>query len=89
MVSPEELARARVVKARHEQELLQKANVVGIGVGIDDEDSEEFRPVLVVNVTHKVPWDELAPADRIPKELDGVPVEVEAVGRLRAHRRGG
>ncbi len=88
MISPEELERVRSVKRRYEQDLLQKANVVGVGIGLDDEDSEELQPVLVVNVTHKVSWHDLAPADRIPKRLEGVSVEVEAIGHPRARRRG-
>jgi len=71
------LARVRDVKAQYENALLRKANVVGVGVG--------FRPetrdlALVVNVTHKVPLSDLQPDDRIPDEIDGVPVRVRAVG---------
>lgn len=83
----EDIERVRAVKKEYETELLRKANVVGVGIALDDERSDELQPVLVVNVTHKVAWDELAPTDRVPKELDGVPVEVEAIGHVRAHHR--
>lgn len=86
MVSQERIEHVRTVKKRHEAALLQKANVVGVGIGLDDEASDELVPVIIVNVTHKVPWHELASVDRVPKELEGVPVEVEAVGHLRAQR---
>jgi len=89
MITQEGLERARAVKKKYEAELLQKANVVGVGIGLDDETSDELEPVLVVNVTHKVAWNELAPEDRIPKELDDVPVEVEAIGHVRARYRDG
>jgi hypothetical protein len=79
----EDIERVRAVKKEYETELLRKANVVGVGIALDDERSDELQPVLVVNVA----WDELAPTDRIPKELDGVPVEVEAIGHVRAHHR--
>ena len=39
---------------------------------------------LVVMVRRKVPEDPLAPGDRIPSEIDGVPVDVQEVGTLRA-----
>src|SRR3989304_5844041 len=39
---------------------------------------------LVVMVNKKVPDAELAPHELIPKELDGIPVDVLEVGDLRA-----
>jgi hypothetical protein len=38
----------------------------------------------VVSVTEKLPVDQLNPEDVIPRELEGVPVDVQAVGTLRA-----
>lgn len=83
-------ARIRAVKKRHESMLLRKANVVGVGIGLRHCQGEPTgEPVLVVNVTHKVPLAELAPKDRIPRELDGIPVDVQAVGRPRAEQETG
>ncbi len=85
------LEKARLVKIHHEARLMRKANVVGVGLSVQRREGEEGEEetaaqeiVLVVNVTHKVPLDSLAPEDRIPKELDGVPVKVEAIGHPRA-----
>ncbi|MGC9400335.1 MAG: hypothetical protein ACP5HM_14530 [Anaerolineae bacterium] len=86
MVSEREMEHALAVKRRHEDALMRKANVVSIGLALDEPFSDEAHPVIVVNVTHKVPWEDLAPADRIPRELEGVPVEIEAVGKLRAQQ---
>lgn len=79
------LERIRSVKARHEAELLHKRNVVGVGVGkrqvggqITDQDC------LIVMVERKVPLEELASQDRIPSEIEGVCVDVQAVGRIKA-----
>jgi hypothetical protein len=36
-------------------------------------------------VTHKVPLDQLAPEDVIPSEIDGVSVDVQEVGDVKAH----
>jgi hypothetical protein len=35
-------------------------------------------------VEQKVPLDQLAPEDRIPSELDGVPVDVQETGTFEA-----
>ncbi|MDY0018543.1 MAG: hypothetical protein RBT47_00930 [Anaerolineae bacterium] len=85
------LEKARLVKIHHETWLMRKANVVGVGLGVQPREEEEGKEeaatqqvVLVVNVTHKVPLESLAPEDRIPEELEGVPIKVEAVGHPRA-----
>jgi hypothetical protein len=79
------MEKLRAVKARHESELLRKANVVGVGIGFRKHRGEMTRePSIVVSVTYKVPAWALNPEDRIPRELDGVPVDVQAVGQLRA-----
>ncbi len=84
MASEKKLERVRAIKRRHEAELMRKAYVVGVGIGLDDETSDELKPVIIVSVTHKVHRRDLAPADRVPKELEGVPVEVEAIGHPKA-----
>jgi hypothetical protein len=81
----DELERLRAVKAIHETDLMRKANVVGVGVGLRQHAGEQIaEPVIVVSVTHKVPLSQLHPRDVIPQELDGVPVDVQAVGKLQA-----
>jgi|GEM_PF-287207 len=75
-----DLQQAQKVKERYERELLSKANVVGVGIGLRGTVTREGSVSVIVNVTHKVPLQALAPADRIPDELDGVPVKVEAIG---------
>lgn len=78
-------ARASQVREAHQGELLAKANVVGVGVGLRTRGGTHTREVvLVVMVTQKLPRRMLAEADLIPGEIDGVPVDVQAVGELRA-----
>jgi hypothetical protein len=85
MVQDEELERLRVVKATYEANLMRKANVVGVGIGLRQREGKPTgEPAIVVSVTHKVPPSQLAPDDVIPRELEGIPVDVQAVGRLRA-----
>jgi len=85
MIEDWELDRLRVVKAAYEADLMRKANVVGVGIGLQQrEGAPTGEPAIIVSVTHKVPFSQLAPSDVIPRELEGVPVDVQAVGRLQA-----
>ena len=80
------LERAQAVRRAHEHELLAKANVVGVGVGLLQKGGIRTGAVaLVVMVKQKLPQAQLAPGDVIPAEIDGVPVDVQEVGRIRAH----
>lgn len=84
-ISEEQLERLRRVRTRHESELMQKANVVGVGIGFRRRGGKPTdEPAIVVSVTHKVPRSMLDARDVVPRQLDGVPVDVEAVGSLRA-----
>lgn len=81
----QDLARVRAVKAAHEHALLRKANVVAVGVGLRRRRGKPTGELaIIVSVTRKVPRAELAPEDIIPSELEGVPVDVQAVGELKA-----
>ena len=85
-MSEEVLARIRAVKTAHEKELMKKANVVGVGIGLrrkENRISDEI--AIIVSVTRKVHWRTLDPDDIIPTELDGVPVDVQEIGFLQAH----
>lgn len=85
MSEPEALARIQEVKRRWEGALLRKANVVAVGIGYRQRGGRLTDELcLVVSVRRKVPPDELRPEDRIPAEIEGVPVDVQEVGPLRA-----
>jgi hypothetical protein len=85
MARIDELKRLQAVKAEHEADLMRKANVVGVGIGFRQQEGKSTRqPAIVVSVTEKLPVDLLNPEDVIPRELEGVPVDVQAVGTLRA-----
>jgi hypothetical protein len=84
-MSEKTIQQAVAIKARHEARLMQKANVVGVGVGFREQGGKLTDQVaLVVNVTHKLPRDQLAPEDLIPAEIEGVPVDVRETGEIRA-----
>jgi hypothetical protein len=81
------LKHLKAVKASHEADLMRKANVVGVGIGFRQRAGKlTDEPAIVVSVTHKVPASRLSPSEKIPHELEGVPVDVQAVGTLRALR---
>lgn len=77
---------ARAVKAAHQDNLMRKANVVGVGVGVRQRDGDYTNEIaLIVFVRQKVPRDQLAREDRVPKAIDGVPVDVQQIGTVRVH----
>jgi hypothetical protein len=85
MIMDSEWDRLRAVKAAYEADLMRKANVVGVGIGFRQRQGKPTgEPAIVVSVTHKVPSYQLDSSDIIPSELEGVPVDVQAVGELRA-----
>jgi hypothetical protein len=85
MSQDELMARAMAVQNKYTDELMRKANVVGVAVGFAQEGSQPTsEPALVVMVNKKVPWEQLAPDDRIPRLLDGVRVDVQEVGEITA-----
>ena len=78
--------KVKAVKRAHEDELMAKANVVGVGVGLSEKGGVRTRSVaLVVMVSQKVPRSQLAAEDIIPAQIEGVPVDVQEVGEIRAH----
>lgn len=73
------------VQKKYGDELMAKANVIGIGVGmakVKDEMTE--LPALVVMVTHKIPLVALTHADVVPAWLDAVRVDVQETGTFSA-----
>ena len=73
------------IKARYEKKLMRLANVTGIGVGFKHKEGQPTDEVaLIVNVTHKKPLTDLGKKDIIPSELEGVSVDVQEVGKIRA-----
>jgi hypothetical protein len=79
------VTRAQVVKDQHERDLLRKANVIGVGIGLRRRAGVQSREVaIVVLVERKVPRSQLAPEDFVPSVIDGVPVDIQEVGEIRA-----
>ena len=70
---------------RYADDLMTKANVVGVGVGMRKRDGEfTDEKALVVLVSEKMPVAQLAEEDVIPTELDGIPTDVQETGVFTA-----
>lgn len=73
------------IQEKYAQELMAKANVVGVGIGlakIQDEYTDEL--ALVVLVEKKVALDEISEADKIPSEIEGIRVDIQETGAIQA-----
>jgi hypothetical protein len=78
-----EIEKAQSVKRAHQEVLMSKANVVGVGVGLCHKEGKRTDRVgLIVMVRRKVPKAILAVQDMIPEEIEGVPVDVREVGKV-------
>jgi hypothetical protein len=76
----------RDIKRTHEDELLSKANVVGVGIGYRKAAGEATPDLaLVVMVSRKLPAAQLSENDLIPASIEGIPVDVQEVGQISIH----
>jgi hypothetical protein len=81
----QQIDRIATVQKKYIDMLMRKQHVVGVTIGpvhINGKTTGEF--ALIVLVDEKVPLTDLPLEDRIPSELDGVPVIVHPVGALEA-----
>lgn len=84
-MSDEAIQLAMAVKARYESQLMQKANVIGVGIGYRERAGKLSDEIaLVVNVTRKLPRHQLTADDTIPSEIEGVPVDIREIGEVQA-----
>ncbi len=73
----------KAVQAQHAESLMELANVIGVAIGYRKRGGEHTEEaVLVVMVDFKVPKEDLDEADIIPREIDGVPVDVQEMGGM-------
>ena len=71
------------IKTRYEDALLSLPGVVGVGVGMRQRGGQWTDEVcIVVSVQNKRPEDVLDPTEIVPREIEGVPVDVLEVGEL-------
>jgi len=82
MTQPEAL---RSVKDRVETDLLQRENVVGVGIGYKEMGGKDTGALSIkVLVRRKLPLSALSARSVVPPRVDGYPTDVVQVGELRA-----
>ena len=75
------MEQVRAVMQTHRDYLLSLPNVVGLGVGLRQTAGQwTDTVVLAVMVTQKQPLEALSAEERIPSEIDGIPVDVQETG---------
>jgi len=85
MAAEKGIEEIRAVKDRHEEDLLKKKNVVGLGIGYREVGGQKTEQLsLVVMVRKKELPSQLDATDLVPSEIDGVPVDVKEVGEIVA-----
>ena len=78
--------RAKAVKARHSKRLLAIPGVIGVGVGFRQRNGHFTDEVaIVVMVEHKVESEDVPYTELIPSQLEGVPVDVQETGEIKAN----
>ena len=79
------MAEIAAAQARHDERLLRYPNVVGTGIGYRQRNGEATDELcLVVMVSRKLERRELAAEDTLPRELDGLPLDVIETGAFVA-----
>ena len=82
---PSLLEKVRIVKRTHEPMLLAKPNVVGVGIGFRMKSGQSTDVVAIIVMVHqKLPANQLKDAERIPSEIEGIPVDVQEIGIIEA-----
>jgi hypothetical protein len=77
--------KVKAIKKAYQDELMSKANVVGVGIGIRRKGGlRTDEMALVVMVERKVSKSQLATKDQIPAKIEGVPLDVQEVGWIKA-----
>lgn len=83
--SETKLERIQALIREHKEELLTKANVVGVAMGYHQKGGKSTdKLALVVMVSKKIPPSQLNLKDLIPTYIDGIPVDVQEVGEIKA-----
>jgi len=69
----------------HQDALMSKPNVIGVGIGLREVGGIRTETVcIVVLVSQKVPRAQLSAGAVLPTELEGIPVDVQEVGKISA-----
>lgn len=79
----EQLRRAEAVQQQYSDALLRLPHVIGVGIGFARQHEAQTNQIaLIVMVDEKIPQDELERDTLIPKEIEGVRVDVQPAGGM-------
>ncbi|MCY4525776.1 MAG: hypothetical protein OXB89_04130 [Anaerolineaceae bacterium] len=85
MDQEQQTQRAIRMQEKYNEQLMALPNVVGTAVGLRKRQGQFTDQVaLVVMVARKLPRASLAPAELVPRELEGVPVDVLETGAFHS-----
>lgn len=84
-MAEDKMAQATAVQTKYNDNLMRKAHVQGTAVGLAKVGGETTDEIaVVVLVDEKVPESQLAPDDIIPRQMDGVRLDVQEIGQIVA-----
>lgn len=76
------------IQEKHQHDLMKKANVVTVGVGYKYRNGQKTSIIgIVVGVAKKLPIAVMRAQDVLPKTVDGVEIDVQETGLIRAEPR--
>jgi hypothetical protein len=81
VLTQEQIDALTAVQVKHMDTLMSYPNVVGVGIGYarkGDEPTDE--PAIIVMVSDKIPVAQLDQHELLPRELDGVRIDVQETG---------
>lgn len=79
----DQLRHAEIVQQRYTESLLRLPHVIGVGIGFAREHGIATNEIaLIIMVDEKIPVDQLDLERLIPKQLDGVRVDVQPAGGM-------
>lgn len=82
-MNEEQLNKLSEIQAKYADQLMGKAHVVGVGVGMAMKDGVYTdEPAIVVMVDEKMPLSALTETDILPTSLDGMRVDVQPTGHI-------
>ena len=75
----------KAIQTRHTDQLMSLPNVIGISIGQREPEEDQDGDYVIVVLVDRLRDNENVPMEeRIPNELDGVPVLVRQVGTFEA-----
>ncbi|MBN2007516.1 MAG: hypothetical protein JXA21_29490 [Anaerolineae bacterium] len=85
-MTQQNLSQVRQVSQQAIPDFFQRRNVVGVGIGYKNSQGQATEQLgLIISVTQKLPAEQLAEQDLIPKSFGGLVTDVVETGRIRAY----